>query len=272
MAGDNKVVIVTGGASGLGLAMVRWFVSNGNRVAIFDINSSAGSIIVEELGREFPDSSITFACCDIQSWEQQLEAFKRTVEQYGRIDIVVANAGIAEVDQLLREGDNELTKPALTTLNVNLVGLIYTVKLAVHYIKKNSEGYRNSRGSIICTASNAGIYPFPVGPIYGASKFGVVGLVRSLARPLESSKIQINALLPAVFETNIASDKSLFNHMKITPIETLIRAVGDLLSDTTITGAMAELHGDSVTHRPPHEYVDSDTGSNLEKFWELGHC
>ncbi|KAF4980388.1 hypothetical protein FDECE_17897 [Fusarium decemcellulare] len=237
MAGDDKVVIVTGGASGLGLAMVRWFVSNGNRVAIFDINNIAGSIIVEELGREFPDSSITFACCDIQSWEQQLEAFKRTVEQYGRIDIVVANAGIAEVGKLLQEeGDNELTKPALTTLNVNLVGLIY------------------------------------MGPMYAASKFGVVGLVRSLARPLESYKIQINALLPAVFETNIASDKSLFNHMKITPIETLIRAVGDLLSDTTITGAMAELHGDSVTHRPPHEYVDSDTSSNLEKFWELGHC
>ena len=67
--------------------------------------------------------------------------------------------------------------------------------------RKPSGGERetvSSRGSIICTASNAGLYPLPVAPLYATSKFAVVGLVRSLAKVLERSKIQINALAPAV--------------------------------------------------------------------------
>ncbi len=76
------------------------------------------------------------------------------------------------------------------------------VKLAIHYLKKNAAvsagAGPTSKGTIICTASNAGLYPFPVAPLYAASKFGVIGLVRALARPLEKESIQINALAPAV--------------------------------------------------------------------------
>jgi len=74
------------------------------------------------------------------------------------------------------------------------------VKLAVYYIKKSGRDERNgqSGGSIVCTASNAGLYAFPINPLYAASKAGVIGLVRSLARVLERWDIQINALAPAV--------------------------------------------------------------------------
>lgn len=74
------------------------------------------------------------------------------------------------------------------------------MSLAVHYMNKKGKanGGEASRGSIICTASNAGLYPLPVAPLYAASKFGVVGLVRSMARVLEKAGIQINALAPAV--------------------------------------------------------------------------
>lgn len=69
----------------------------------------------------------------------------------------------------------------------------------MHYMRRNTpNAATGSRGSIICTASNAGLYPFPTAPLYAASKFGIVGLVRSLARPLEKVAIQINALAPAV--------------------------------------------------------------------------
>lgn len=71
------------------------------------------------------------------------------------------------------------------------------VKLAIHYISKNQTS-GPSRGSIVCTASNAGLYAFPVSPLYAAAKFGVTGLVRSMAPVLERQKIQINALAPAV--------------------------------------------------------------------------
>ena len=72
------------------------------------------------------------------------------------------------------------------------------MKLAAHYMNKKPKTAGTSRGLIICTASNAGLYPFPVAPLYATSKYGVIGLVRSLAAPLEQHGIQINGLAPAV--------------------------------------------------------------------------
>jgi NAD(P)-dependent dehydrogenase (short-subunit alcohol dehydrogenase family) len=73
------------------------------------------------------------------------------------------------------------------------------VQLAIHYISKNTTESNKEKGSIICTASNAGLYAFPIAPIYSATKHGVIGLVRSLARSVwEKERIRINALAPAV--------------------------------------------------------------------------
>lgn len=72
------------------------------------------------------------------------------------------------------------------------------VKLGAHYMSKKPSSAGPSRGLIICTASNAGLYPFPIAPVYAATKAAVIGLVRSLARPYEQHDIQINALAPAV--------------------------------------------------------------------------
>lgn len=152
---------------------------------------------------------------------------------------------------------------------------------------------RGSRGNIICTASNVGLYAFPVSPLYSASKAGVIGLVRSMGPVLERHQIRINALAPAVLSeyfprvdeegrrrrrrtkltckvTNIAPDKSLFANMVITPIETLVAGVQRLLQDGSINGEVAEIHGNSVTLRPVHEFVDEDSRKNLEQFWKLG--
>lgn len=81
--------------------------------------------------------------------------------------------------------------------------IITAVHLGIHYISKNTptdagDGKPPSKGSIICTASNAGLYAFPMAPIYSATKHGVIGLVRSLAPQLGKEQIQINALAPAV--------------------------------------------------------------------------
>jgi len=164
------------------------------------------------------------------------------------------------------------------------------VKLAIHYMNKNpSTGA--SRGSIICTASNAGIYPFPVSPLYAAAKAGVIGLVRSTAPIVERHKIQINGLAPAVLGriynspvvpklsadktalvTNIAPSKELFEGMAITPMSTLIKGVTKFVDDSSLNGELAEIHGESATLRPPHDYVDEDSRKNLERFWSLGYA
>lgn len=91
---------------------------------------------------------------------------------------------------------------------ININSFVIAVKLATHYIKRNTpDPTTGSRGSIICTASNAGLYPFPVAPLYAASKAGMIGLVRSLGKPLEHVHIQINALAPAVLGTSHYSEE-----------------------------------------------------------------
>lgn len=100
----------------------------------------------------------------------------------------------------------------------------------------------------------------------------MIGLVRALARPLETEQIQINALAPAVIETNISSDLDLFKHMITTPMSTATKAVAQFLADPTLTGKVAELHGETVSFAEPPAYVDEDTGTNIEMFWTLGYA
>jgi NAD(P)-dependent dehydrogenase (short-subunit alcohol dehydrogenase family) len=194
----KRSIIVTGGASGIGLGITRQFAPQPNtHLTVFDINATTGAAVVEQLRSEFPSSSFSFERVDVSSWESQAAAFENVVAQQGRVDVVFANAGITEKGSLLPEKDGKLTRPELATINVNFVGVLYSVKLALHYISKN-EAVNGSKGSVICTASNAGLYPFPMAPLYSATKHGVIGLVRSLARPLEKEQIQINGFAPAV--------------------------------------------------------------------------
>ncbi|KAK0649546.1 hypothetical protein B0T16DRAFT_324936 [Cercophora newfieldiana] len=268
--GSSRSVIVTGGASGIGLAMSRHFASQGHRVAILDVNAESGLEAASELAGEFPTATVVFKKCDVASWEEQAAVFKEVYHEHGgSLDFVMANAGIAEGGKItvvdLKE--EEPSPPKLATLNINLIGVIYSVKLAAHYMNKKS--FTNdvaSRGSIICTASNVGLYPLPTSPLYSASKFGVVGLVRSLAEKLAEVKIQINALAPSLIETNISGpDHSVFDQMTLTPMPTLIRGVTQLLADVNATGQVAEIHGDNVTIRPHHEYVDETTKTTIDQ-------
>ncbi|KAJ5825357.1 hypothetical protein N7474_002495 [Penicillium riverlandense] len=273
-----RSIIVTGGASGIGLGITRHLIEEPNtHITILDINPTTGSQTLKDLHVKFPSASITFEECDVSSWDSQAAAFEKIHAQQGRIDIVFANAGITEKGSLLpsknpdgaRKGP---VKPNLATLNVNLVGLIYSVQLGIHYISKNTASEGNSKGLIVCTASNAGLYPFAIAPMYAATKHGVIGLVRSLARSLEIEQIRINALAPAVIETNIAPSAELFKSMVLTPMSTAQKAVARFIEDPSLTGKVAELHGEHVTLADPPPYVDEDTGKNIETFWNLGYA
>ncbi|KAE8167334.1 hypothetical protein BDV40DRAFT_295918 [Aspergillus tamarii] len=274
----KRSIIVTGGASGIGLGITRHFISQPEtHITILDINPKTGAQTLQELRAEHPLASVSFEECDVSSWESQTAVFEKVYAEQGRIDIVFANAGITEKGSLLpakHDGNEGPPKPNLATLNVNLVGAIYTVHLAIHYMYKNatSDPTASSNGLIVCTASNAGLYPFPMAPMYATTKAGVVNLVRSLARPLAAEKIRINALAPAVIATNIAPSNDLFKSMILTPMSTATDAVAKLVGDESLTGKIAELHGEHVTFAEPPAYVDEDTEKNIENFWNLGYA
>lgn len=239
----RKTAVVTGGASGLGAVMAQHLAREGYNVAVLDVvDAETGNASVASLSTTSGGGGgrAVFRGCDVSSWQSQADSFKAVYREFGRVDVVCANAGISEggASAMASIQRDEPEEPNLKILDVNLTGVIYctcranfqgcqeahlwqimylstrdvyvdyvlthhlllvssAVKLAIHYMNKNDPD-EASRGNIICTASNAGLYAFPVSPLYAASKAGVIGLVRSTAPILQRFKIRINALAPAV--------------------------------------------------------------------------
>jgi len=268
---SGKTIVVTGGASGIGLAGVQFFASlQASKIYILDISTASSVSLLPSLQKSHSSSTFGFKQCDISSWEIQARVFKEIYEESGSIDLVFANAGVSEIGKFLEEekDDEEPRKPGLKTLDINLTGTLYSIKLAIHYMRKNSG---SQKGLIICTASNAGLYPFPIAPMYSVSKHAVVGAVRSLARPLQDDGIRINGICPNCIATGLADEK-LFSVMKLTPMETLIDALREFVFNERISGITAEISGEKFTIAQPQIYVDDITTHNLEAFWKLGYA
>lgn len=127
--GDTRkaVIVVTGGASGIGLAMTNHFASQGNKVAVLDVNAEAGNEAVSQVSAEHPSATIVFKKCDVSSWQEQAQVFKEVHEEFGRIDVVMANAGISEsgASALASIEVDAPVQPNLKVMDVDLYGVIY---------------------------------------------------------------------------------------------------------------------------------------------------
>lgn len=144
---DGKSVVITGGASGLGLAYVRAFASKGAFVTFGDLNQSAGEKIASELGQ-----NVQFVRCDVTSWSDQVSMFKAAISESPAksCDIVVANAGIARNDPVFAFDDSEEPQePDLSIMKVNSIGALYTMKLAMHYFNRQPEDASRDRCLIV---------------------------------------------------------------------------------------------------------------------------
>ncbi|KAF5299866.1 hypothetical protein FQA39_LY11403 [Lamprigera yunnana] len=190
---EKKVVLVTGGAGGIGLACVKAFLKNGAKgVAMADVNNESGRKSLEEVQNEFGTEKVIFIQLDVSDKTQFENAFKTTIETFNNLDIVVNNAGILNEKQWER------------TVAVNLNGVINGTMLAFEtYIPK----YRtNSEGVIINIASNAGVYFFGgFAPVYTATKHAVIGLSRSLGLDIhyQRKKVKVISICPGATETNM---------------------------------------------------------------------
>ncbi|RFU33642.1 hypothetical protein B7463_g2655, partial [Scytalidium lignicola] len=265
---QDKGVIVTGGASGIGLAVVNFFATNSSKIAILDISETSAVSVLADLKTQYPGVTFTFKKCDIGDWDNQKQVFEEVYKEFGSIDVVFANAGITERGDFVKEMGEEPAKPVLKTVDINLYGTLYSVKLAIHYMRKNTSAHK---GSIICTASNAGLYAFPMAPMYAASKAAIIQAVRSMAPVLEADGITINAIAPAVIKTGLA-DAHLFQNMILTPVSTAVSAIKDFSTQPNLSGKVAEISGEKYTIRDQQPFVDQDTKANLDTFSSLGHA
>jgi NAD(P)-dependent dehydrogenase (short-subunit alcohol dehydrogenase family) len=185
---EGKSALVTGGASGIGRATARRLATEGARVAVVDMDAEAGRACADEIDG-------LFVATDVSDPVQIQSAVDSVVSEFGRLDIAHLNAGVGE-----RNVDiTELGMSAFAReVGVNIGGVVFGTKAAANAM---TEG-----GSIIATASLAGIGPYPSDPLYGLTKHAVVGFVRSAAEQLARRGIRINAVCPGFVETPMLAD------------------------------------------------------------------
>lgn len=198
--------LVTGGASGLGEAVVRAIISKGGHVVVADLNESAGQALVDELG-----DNVRFVRCDITSGDDVQSAIDVAETEFGGLQGSINCAGIVVVQKLLDRDNNPADLESFSRgVNINLVGSFNVARLVAASIAKrvandsntNTESVSNpDQGIIINTASIAAFDGQVAQASYSSSKAGVVGLTLPLARELARHGIRVMTIAPGVFAT-----------------------------------------------------------------------
>ncbi len=185
-----STALVTGGASGFGAEVARRLVRRGDDVVLCDIDEAGGQAVADEIGA-------TFLRCDVSDFDDVVAVTAAAEKALGGLDLVFLNAGISTGCGIAEDFD--LARYRLAN-GVNLDGVVFGVHAALPALR------RRGGGSIVATASMAGLTGTPFDPVYGANKHAVVGLVRALGPALAPQGIRINAFCPGFAETKIITD------------------------------------------------------------------
>ncbi|MBR9829324.1 MAG: SDR family oxidoreductase [Oceanospirillales bacterium] len=185
MKHQDKVVFVTGAGQGMGQAIVKHFAAEGAKVAAIDINQEAA-----EATAAAAEGNVIAIACDISNSESVKGAMAQVKDAFGRLDVVVNNAGVGSVDAFLDTPDENWER----VIGVNLTGTFLCCREGARLMSENGSGV------IINVSSSAAMSG--EGPShYVASKAGVIGLTRSIARELAPTGIRVNTLVPGATNT-----------------------------------------------------------------------
>ena len=189
----GKVAVVTGGTRGIGYAIVKKFLENGASVVLWGSRQETVDRALERLRQDNPDWQVTGMAPDLGSYEEVARVLDSVKKKYGKIDIMVNNAGISARDSLYDYNPEDFDR--IMDLNVNSV---FRCSKAAAAIMREHGG-----GVILNTSSMVSFYGQPAGSGYPASKFALNGLTKSLARELGRDHIRVNAVAPGVTRTDM---------------------------------------------------------------------
>ena len=186
---QDKVVYITGGSKGIGLGIAKTLLDEGARVAITSRSLKAAQEAARSLST---DASRVLALeSDVSKLASERKAIEAVVSQWGRLDVLIANAGVghfAPIDTLSDEDWHD-------TINTNLTGVFHTVKAGLDALKQ-------TKGYIITIASLAGTNFFENGAAYNASKFGLVGFSQAIMLDLRKYGIKVTTIMPGSVATH----------------------------------------------------------------------
>lgn len=189
---ENKVALITGAARGIGKAIAKKFAENGYNVVI---NYVSAKTDIKTLTKEFEDLGVKVLLvkADISNKEEAEGLVNQTIEKFGKIDVLVNNAGITKDNLLMRMSEEDFEK----VLDINLKGTFLITKFATKYMMKKRCGSIVNLASVVGVAGNAGQCN------YSASKAGVIGFTKSIAKELASRNIRANAVAPGFIKTDM---------------------------------------------------------------------
>ncbi|MCH7946666.1 MAG: 3-oxoacyl-[acyl-carrier-protein] reductase [candidate division Zixibacteria bacterium] len=187
---ENKTVIVTGSARGIGRTIAEYFARHNANVVISDIDQEAVDKVVAEIG-----SKALGIKADVLNLEEVENLFAKTVEKFGSIDIVVNNAGVTRDNLLVRLSEKDWDM----VVDINLKGAFFVTKTAAKIMMKQRSGKIVNISSVVGLTGNAGQAN------YAASKAGLIGLTKSAAKELAGRGITVNAVAPGYIETEMTN-------------------------------------------------------------------
>jgi NAD(P)-dependent dehydrogenase (short-subunit alcohol dehydrogenase family) len=193
---SGKVALITGGASGLGLATAEKLLAAGSKIMLVDLNEDNAKKAVESLG-----DGTAFAIANVTDEDSVTDSIKATIEQFGGIHIVVNCAGIGSASKTVGKDGAHPLQYFKTVVDINLIGTFNVLRLAAVEMGNNEPGEDGECGVIVNTASVAA-FDGQIGQAgYSASKAGVVGMTLPIARDLARMGIRVNTIAPGIFDT-----------------------------------------------------------------------
>ncbi len=239
----GKVAIITGSSSGIGKAMAEKISEKGAKVVVSDINVEKGEKVAEKIGG-------TFIKCDVSSKKEVDKLVEETVEKYGKLDIIVNNAGVGSMSSIedMEKDEWEMIR------SIDLDGVVYGCMAAAPHLKE-------TEGAILNIASIYGLVGDVGATAYNAAKGGVVNLTRSVADDLAQYNVNVNSICPGFVRTPMIeeamADENFRNHIlgdtplgRVAEPEEIANVAAFIVSDEAsyVTGVNLPVDGGWTSH------------------------
>lgn len=190
----GKVAVITGGTRGIGFATAKKFLEHEAKVVLLGSKQETVEKAIKELKQINSSYEVIGFYQNLSSKEEMNEVFKKVKEIYGRIDILINNAGISSKTKIEDYSEEEYDK----ITNLNIKSVFNCSKQIIPYLKE-------TKGVILNTSSMVSIYGQPSGVMYPTTKFAVNGITKSLARELAPQGIRVNAVAPGIINTDMVA-------------------------------------------------------------------